>query len=139
MRQLIAVAMDPATNTNEARNAAMQACVLLTRHGFTLNNEQKARGGGSFEDVLRGMSSDMAFDTLLESLRNRPRPAPPQPSVHASEKKVEEDLRAKEIPVGGMETWFCSGCGLKLPAGTMVMWCRGLVWHKLCWAARRGR
>lgn len=137
VQRLIALALNPSANENEARNAALSACRLIQEHQL-LDPPRKAR-----PQALEDLFSDFFGDAEVIFSRPRARrpaeepvPPPPQPSVPGSTPRRPPDHNAKLIPIT-MPTW-CTGCGQPLRRGSYGTWSRGEVWHSGCYKAATG-
>lgn len=157
VKHLIALALNPGANPNEARNAALQACRLISENkllderpeghvflGMPFEAEQEAvqTWGAAYE--AGGVSFDQVFEELFgkaaEARRRAnaqaPRPARPPPQHRAAD----ESAAVREM-VTNVPGW-CTGCGLRYTDGQVIVVARDknwkdTYWHRPCWNGRK--
>jgi hypothetical protein len=126
-----------ATNIDEARNAALQACRLIRKHELRVVARQATARSSPYINF-----ADEMFDDLFDNVPRRPsvrvevRPdpvsPPPQPTVPRPKSRMARDPEAKDIPILNEPAW-CQSCGQRILRGRFATWSKGAVYHPTCW------
>jgi hypothetical protein len=118
-RQLVALAVAETTTEGERVAAALAACSIISRYNL-LTPTAVSAFDSIFEEVLRNHPNRPAPETAAASVRTTTSVTrPPVP------------LDAREFPI--IDSQYCESCHQKMQRGTLAMWSKGMLFHRICW------
>ncbi len=140
---LIEVAADERTNVDEARNAALQACRLIKKHGLLAAPTTRPTAQGFYRPSARvEIPFEEFFDELFGNVtvrrarRQEPEPPaapPPEPKPQARERRVDaNDPDKKTVPIVDNPA-YCGLCGQRILRGKFAVWSHSRFYHQTCW------
>lgn len=152
------LALNEGANEHESRNAAVQACRLLHKHGLLAQLEANRPWSEPAPTVVapppprpkrrpvrqpEEVSFNDFFVEFMKASQNvsaaRARvsedevvPPPPQPHIPetSAAQRRPHDPEARSVPV--LQPTWCPGCTGRIQHASYGMWSRGEIWHKQC-------